>query len=157
MRQETQANLDRERAIADALEVLWNVKLRKLPNHYNLDFVMCVENKAKGFVEIKGCHKHAFQDLQKFGGYTINLNKIERAVSLMELTGLEFRLVVDSQGEVWAARFTELSVTGDVFVFGRTDRPTQNDQEPNIKIPLSLFKKLPITIREKSSDKTQAA
>ena len=157
MRQETSQQLERERAIADALEVLWNVQLRKLPNHYNLDFVMCVENKAKGFVEIKGCHKHAFQDLQKFGGYTINLNKIERAVSLMELTGLEFRLVVDSQGEVWAARFTELSVTGDVFVFGRTDRPTQNDQEPNIKIPLSLFKKLPITIREKSNDAPQAA
>ena len=156
MRQETSQQLERERAIADALEVLWDVKLRKLPNHYNLDFVMCVNSKARGFVEIKGCHKHAFPDLEKFGGYTINLNKIERAASLMELTGLEFRLVVDSQGDVWAARFTEFYDLGEIHVFGRTDRPTQNDQEPNIKIPLSLFKKLPITIRDKSNDTTQA-
>lgn len=157
MRQETSEQLERERAIADALEAIWSVELRKLPIHYNLDFVMCVDNKAKGFVEIKGCHKHAFQDLQKFGGYTINLNKMERAINLMKLTGLEFRLVVDSQGEVWAARFTEPPSIGEICVFGRKDRPNQNDQEPNIKLPLSLFKKLPITIRDKSNDATKAA
>lgn len=150
--------LERERAIADALEILWDVQMIKLPTHYVLDFAMCDQHKrARGWCEIKGGYKHSFAELEKFGGYTINLNKIEKAHSLMRLTGLEFRIVVDAGDEVWAAVFKTPPYVGEVRVFGRKDRPDKNDQEPNIKLPLSLFKKLPITIRDKSNDATKAA
>ena len=155
---ETDKDLSRERRIADALECLWNIQLQKLPTSYQLDFVMLQGGKAKGFVEIKGKHSMSFDRVQQYGGYLINLNKLERASSLMRLTGLEFRIVVEGNGEVWAARFIEPPAIECVYFTGRTDRGDWQDVEPAVRLPVERFKKLDaITIREKSVDPSQAA
>lgn len=155
---ETDKDLSRERWIADALECLWDVELRKLPNSYQLDYAMMRNGRVLGFVEIKGKHTVSFEKLKSFGGYLINLNKLERASSLMRLTGLEFRIVVEGAGEVWATRYIEPPEIECVLLTGRKDRGDWQDVEPSVRLPVDRFKKLDrITIREKSVDATQAA
>lgn len=154
---ETERDLSRERGIADGLECLWDVKLHKLPQSYQLDFIMLKDGNVRGFVEIKGKHTVSFEKLKEFGGYLINLNKLERASQLMRLTGLEFRIVVEGAGEVWAARYIEPPEIECVLFTGRKDRGDWQDVEPSVRLPVDRFKKLDIITREKAVDATQAA
>jgi hypothetical protein len=145
---ETERDLSRERGIADGLECLWDVKLHKLPISYQLDFIMLKNGTARGFVEMKGKHSISFEKVQEYKGYLINLNKLERASSLMRTTGLEFRIVVEGNGSVWAARYIKPPEINCVLFTGRTDRGDWQDVEPAVRLPVEDFKQINIITRE---------
>ena len=138
---ETKEHLLQERNIASMIGHLWNCETRKLPITYHLDFILSRNRKALGFMEIKSRSNRSSSEVDRMGGYLINLSKIEKAKSLTKITGLPFFLVVEFSDGIFAARFNEIP-NFDIFIGGRKDRNDWQDIEPVVLINMNLFKQL---------------
>ena len=149
---ETEKHLERETAFATALEAYGTfqinkpVKLRKMPIKYGLDFAMVVDGRIVSFAELK-CRQYTYAQIDRMGGYMLDLMKISRIIEHIKNTGLPVLLFVELKGEVYQAKFTDKPKFKLVFG-GRNDRDDWQDNGPMGLIPMSEFKKLDITLRD---------
>jgi len=146
---ETEATLERERALADAIEILWSVTCRKLPIKYGLDYALMREGRIIAFAELKSRNTYTSEAMDKLGGVMLSLDKLEHAQRFIGFTGLPVFFVVELKDGIFAAKFDEKPKFKLAFG-GRSDRDDWQDVEPVGFISLSQFKKLDIVFRDKA-------
>ncbi len=133
---ETAADLVRERAFADTLEVAWNVDMRKLPVKYRLDFLALRDGRPVALVE---CKERTTKSA-KYEMYILSMHKFLRA----RLYSQTFRLPA-----ILAVRFvdSDLCVSleeGHGWALGFIDRHLSTriddaDLEPVVHLPMEEF------------------
>lgn len=137
---EKQEDLDRESAVARVLEVAWNCSMAKLAIKYHLDYVAKRGDTAAAFCEIKS-RSYSMEQIDRFGGYLLSINKWSSAESLYRASSLPFILVVCATDGIYYASFTTFK-PDSVVVRGRKDRNDWQDIEPCVLLNTSRFTKL---------------
>ena len=112
---------------------IWNVRLKKLPIKYGLDFALMRGDELRGFLEIK-CRGNAST---KYSNYLLSLHKMGQAKRLHELTGKPSILAVQFYECNLCAYLHEVRFT--VGFGGRDDRKDWQDNEPVAMISMGDF------------------
>lgn len=124
-----------------------NLKLRKLPRSYNLDFAVWQDKPEKvlALIEYKQ-RRYSCDEMGKMGGVKISLNKIKHSLEYSDLFGVPVRLIYklsDNQTkEYYRFDVTEENVRqcriGFINLVSRGDA---EDVEPSLIIPMNMFQK----------------
>lgn len=135
---ETEANLEKERAVVALICEKFKCTSDKLAIKYGLDYALSRDGKVAAFCEIK-CRNYPFSHFAD--GYAIGLHKIMAAKQLTDTTGLPFILVISCEDGVYYTKVSEfkniLTVMG-----GRRDRGDPQDIEPMAVFRAAEFKKI---------------
>lgn len=137
---EKQADLDKERSLADKLSEKWNCQLVKMPIKYHLDYAMLRDEKIVGFCEMKSPN-YSLSDFKRFGGFFISLDKFMSANKLNSSTMLPCFIVLNASDGIWYASFHDAKLTA-IKMKGRKDRKDWQDMEPCVVLDTDQFKLL---------------
>jgi hypothetical protein len=132
---ETPAHRASEHEILMLLGPLWDAFFKKLPVKYGLDYAVIIDDKVKGFIEIK-VRNLRFND---FPTYMISLHKVIAARELARETGLPCHLVIKF---IDRTAYLDMSSDFTIFYSGRTDRGDWQDEEPMALFNCDLFKRI---------------
>jgi hypothetical protein len=131
---ETARDVDNERAVAEVIERRLRLTARKLPRHYELDYVLTDGDEVRGFAEIK-CRTNA---LEQYPTYIISGHKWEYGLRWEALAHAPFVIVVRFTDGIYYCR--PRYVQGHrVMLGGRRDRGDEQDIEPVVHIPVGEF------------------
>lgn len=123
-----------------------NLKLRKLPRSYNLDFAVWEEQSEKiiALIEYKQ-RRYSSEQMDKMGGIKISLNKIKHSLEYSNLFNVPVRLIYklsdNKQFEYYRFNVTEDNVRQCKIGFIDFVKRDAEDVEPSLMIPMSLFQK----------------
>lgn len=137
---ETQADLDNEIQVRDALSRVWNVSFHKMPRAYNIDWLLVdQQGNAKAFVELK-CRS---TPKDQYPTLMLSLHKWMHGKTLArEINGVFLIAVRWTDGLYYCIPEECEGVTYGVG--GRTDRGDSQDVEPVVHIPNSCFKQVSV-------------
>jgi hypothetical protein len=127
----------REEFICGQLEVIWNCELSKLPYAYRLDRTARRNETIVAFIEVKRRNR-------TFDEYPDAFLSLQKAMAARDLhLTLNVRCF-------YAVQFHDCLASADISTIGsrhvrlggRVDRGDWQDQEPQVRVPMSEFKKL---------------
>lgn len=140
-RYETQSDLLTEGSIADEIEMMWKIKVSKMPISYSLDFMgHDIFKKLACWIEVKS------RPGMRWGQYStimLSLRKLLDAEALMKVSGCEAYFVVrDSQKETRYVALSEVVGKPELIEWGGRTLQTRDsaDIEPIVSIPTDLFR-----------------
>ena len=136
---ETNKDLSNEGKVKKVVESKWGIKLEKLDRRQKIDFVMTRGKEIKGWVEVK-CRNYDWEQIDRFGGYMVSLQKWISGRTLSSITDKPFFLVVSCKGDVRYLNCNTDNVTFEIG--GRRDRNDAMDIEPVAIVPVSEFVKV---------------
>ena len=130
---ENAADLRREEAVISEFCQIYNLDKKKLPYTQKIDFALYKRDRIYAFVEVK-CRVF---NKDKYNTMFINLDKVQAARSLTEVTGIRTLLLV-----CWADVMGHIDFTEDfeVQLGGRTDRNDVLDFGIVAHFPIDKFK-----------------
>ena len=130
---ENAADLRREEAVISEFCQIYNLDKKKLPYTQKIDFALYKRDRIYAFVEVK-CRVF---NKDKYNTMFINLDKVQAARSLTEITGIRTLLLV-----CWADVMGHIDFTEDfeVQLGGRTDRNDVLDFGIVAHFPIDKFK-----------------
>jgi len=130
---ENAADLRREEAVISEFCQIYNLDKKKLPYTQKIDFALYKRDRIYAFVEVK-CRVF---NKDKYETMFINLDKVQAARSLTEITGIRTLLLV-----CWADVMGHIDFTEDfeVQLGGRTDRNDVLDFGIVAHFPIDKFK-----------------
>ena len=130
---ENAADLRREEAVISEFCQIYNLDKKKLPYTQKIDFALYKRDRIYAFVEVK-CRVF---NKDKYETMFINLDKVQAARSLTEITGIRTLLLV-----CWADVMGHIDFTEDfdVQLGGRTDRNDVLDFGIVAHYPIDKFK-----------------
>lgn len=130
---ENAADLRREEAVINEFCKIYNLEKKKLPYTQKIDFALYKRDRIYAFVEVK-CRVF---NKDKYNTMFINLDKVQAARSLTEVTGIRTLLLV-----CWADVMGHIDFTEDfeVQLGGRTDRNDVLDFGIVAHYPIDKFK-----------------
>ena len=134
---ETQNDLSNEKSIAEVIQSVCNLSLRKLSMKYFLDFIAFRNKKAVAVVEVKKRNNNH----DTYPTLILSLAKYNRGVEFFRVNGLKFIFAVQFNDGCFFYEYED----GDRFAVelgGRIDRKDAEDIEPVIHIPINRMKKL---------------
>lgn len=124
-----------------------NLKLRKLPRSYALDFAVWEKSSDRvvALIEYKQ-RKYTSVQMERWGGIKISLNKIKHALEYQKLFNVPVRLIYklsdNLEREYYRFDVTEENVARcSVGFLELVSRGDWEDREPAMIIPMSLFAK----------------
>ena len=133
-RYETKENLAQETEVLELLCRQWTCVAKKLPDRYELDYLLMRGEKAKAWLEIKvRTNNH-----RNYSTYMISLGKVLAARKMTEGTSLPSFLAVQWQDRMGYIRLDRLEET-EIVMGGRTDRGDAQDVEPVVLFPVQDF------------------
>ena len=130
---ENAADLRREEAVISEFCQIYNLDKKKLPYTQKIDFALYKRDRIYAFVEVK-CRVF---NKDKYETMFINLDKVQAARSLTEITGIRTLLLVCWADVMGHIDFTE---NFDVQLGGRTDRNDVLDFGIVAHYPIDKFK-----------------
>ncbi len=130
---ESKADLRREEAVIREFCQIYNLDKKKLPFTQKIDFALYKRDRIYAFVEVK-CRVF---NKDKYETMFINLDKVQAARSLTEITGIRTLLLVCWADVMGHIDFTE---NFDVQLGGRTDRNDVLDFGIVAHYPIDKFK-----------------
>lgn len=130
---ESKDDLRREEAVISEFCQIYNLDKKKLPYTQKIDFALYKRDRIYAFVEVK-CRVF---NKDKYNTMFINLDKVQAARSLTEVTGIRTLLLV-----CWADVMGHIDFTEDfeVQLGGRTDRNDVLDFGIVAHFPIDKFK-----------------
>ena len=130
---ESKDDLKREEAVISEFCQIYNLDKKKLPYTQKIDFALYKRDRIYAFVEVK-CRVF---NKDKYNTMFINLDKVQAARSLTEVTGIRTLLLV-----CWADVMGHIDFTEDfeVQLGGRTDRNDVLDFGIVAHFPIDKFK-----------------
>lgn len=134
---ETEANLEKERALALFFEQTYQCTLRKMPIRYHLDYAIEQNGRILGFIEVKA-RNQTFEHITKMGGYKLSFGKWCAAEQMCRVAGKSFILLVGFADQVRYARVDDFRHDGMVW-WGRQDRGDSQDMEPAVLLSMDRF------------------
>lgn len=143
---ETDEDLKNEIRIGKIIAAERNCKVHKMDKRQKIDFMLLRDDKAIGWAEIK-CRSgnYPWDKIDRLGGFMISLNKAMAGIQKAQTTGLPFVLIAEAEGEIRIATLSDGAshfALCDVIMSGRKDRNDPLDIEPQVLIPVYMFKKL---------------
>ena len=135
---ETPKDKERERKFGAYLATLWRCAMAELPQFYEIDFAAVRDRKVLSMVEVK-CRKY---EMHHFKTCILSMHKyaaLRRVIRIHpDITAIFAVRWLDGDGYFVVGEEDELDLEWE----GRTDRGSQSDLEPCVKIPIDLFQKL---------------
>ena len=130
---ESKDDLRREEAVISEFCQIYNLDKKKLPYTQKIDFALYKRDRIYAFVEVK-CRVF---NKDKYNTMFINLDKVQAARNLTEITGIRTLLLV-----CWADVMGHIDFTEDfeVQLGGRTDRNDVLDFGIVAHFPIDKFK-----------------
>lgn len=136
---ESDEDLKREAIVAEAIESARNVRLKKVPRKYFIDYAVMKDNAIIGWVEIK-CRQGQHD---RYSTFMLSLCKWREGLKLAEDTKTTFVVAVSYDDGIYLFDATGLKAETVTFGFGgRSDRNDTEDYEPVVHIPIQSFCKL---------------
>lgn len=138
---ESPLNIERERAIAEAVAAQWESPAHKLKVASAVDYAFVRNARVVGFAECKA-REYTMAKMQSWGGVMLSVHKWERMLALHKCTNLPVLFIVqDADGVIWWHHPTDFGHDG-VMMGGRTDRGDSQDIEPVILLGSERFRTL---------------
>ena len=131
---QTQADSDKENAIADRFASAWGCEFAPMPKFYPVDKLI-IRDKPRAWAEIKRCHRN----LRQYPDVWLSLHKTVYGQQMSQVTGLPFLFLVQFD-DCYA--YTEIVGKYEVGYAGRKDRGDWQDMEACIEIPVDRWKVL---------------
>lgn len=139
---ETEADLENEADIAEKISHTFKVALDKMPISYGLDFFVTKADKAMGVMEVKKRNiKH-----DAYPTYMISLLKWNKGLQFHHFNHLRFSIAIMFTDGLYRYVFREEDLEHIYYEFGGRTKTTRDsaDLEPVVRIPMSLWQKVPI-------------
>ena len=134
MAYETQADTDRENAIAERFASAWGCKFVSMPRFYPVDKLI-LKDKPRAWAEIK----RRYRSLRQYPDVWLSLHKTIYGQQMSQVTGLPFFFLVQFDD---CHAYTEIAGKYPVGYGGRKDRRDWQDMEACIEIPVDKWKVL---------------
>jgi hypothetical protein len=143
-RYETPEDEARERAIADELARVWQVRMIKLGDFYPCDWAVLSPDATTilAYVEIKDRNGYSLQQLDGWGGVYFSAMKWGMCAHLARISDRPFIFVPKAAGVLYAYRTWAqyMNQHDGVHLGGRHDRGDPNDIEPCIMLRAHRFR-----------------
>lgn len=139
---ETSENLVSERLVAEALGRAWKCEVVKLPKLWSADYCALRGKQVVSFIEIKS-RAYSFDELERFGGYMIDLRKAKELKTLAGFTARPALLVINLKDGMFWLDIAKADLL-DVRIGGRTDRNDAADVEPCAFFEMQQFRRITV-------------
>lgn len=139
---ETEEDLENEASIAEMISHTFKVALDKMPISYGLDFLVTKADKTIGVMEVKKRNlKH-----DAYPTFMISLLKWNKGLQFHYLNKLRFSIAIMFTDGLYRYVFREEDLKEIYIEFGGRTKTTRDsaDIEPVIRIPMSLWQKVPV-------------
>ena len=133
---ETDADLQREKEVQEALFLMWEVDFHKLPRAYHVDWMLTKRGEAKAFAELK-CRNNP---RSQYPTLMLSMHKWMHGKAMAQEIGGKFLVIVKWSDGIFYHTQGWCDVTYGVG--GRKDRGDWQDIEPVVHIPVTDFKQL---------------
>lgn len=141
MLHETDADRQRESAIAERIARAWRCELQKLGRISPIDYAIKRDGRVAGWLEIKTQNKT--EDQLRAWGILIDVEKMVAAHSFAIVTGLPVFIAVNTLAGLYYSRVGPHLAPEAVKICGRSDRGDPRDTSPACAYPFELFKLIP--------------
>lgn len=139
-RYETDSHLAAERGIATRVGVIWRCEIVKLDGDWCVDYVAHRCGKAVAWIEIKDRPNYDYDTLERLGGPTIGMDKIDEINRCLVHSGIKTFYVTQLAGDGIFYRELVYNEPHNVVMTGRTDRNDPHDIKPHAIIPMDQFR-----------------
>lgn len=134
---ETDADVTREKDVADWLADRWSISVCKNPRLYAVDYCAMRDGILASWLEIKN-RSYTKDQIDKWGGYMMGATKVAGMALLIGVSKRPAFLCVNLAGEIYSMRYKPDALYKTEYR-GRADRGDPDDMEPCLMFPMSEF------------------
>lgn len=124
-----------EQRVVEHICMRWDCDYIRLPRRYELEYALHRGGEVCAWLEAR-VRNYSLADIDKLGGYVIDLSKWNTAQTLVAFTNRPFYLAVQTLCGGWVAQFRDFQ-SADIRIGGATN--SNGRHEPVVMIPVKRF------------------